>query len=308
MAHCACSAIARTPPPCRRLRKMAARRAQGRLALEALWATEPQRRLRREAGRRMLLGHAGAARCARGRCGCWPTIIALAAPSPPNSRSWHARNRRCTSAANGRRAHGGCRRPRACRSCASLLQHDEDAGDIHCRCCCGGRSKPTATRTATAVLDMFHDSPLWRTRSSSRRQSCRVSCKRFAMAGTQKDLQHLRRAVPPRAGRRSTGMILLKGFEEAFKGRSVAGLPENCIAEIAKLGGGSVAFGVRQGKPRLSTKALRRRSPIAKAPLGRAARADRRSSARSKQSADCAAALLAHARWRRNRSGAPGGA
>ena len=79
--------------------------------------------------------------------------------------------------------------------------------------------------------------------------------KRFAMAGTQKDYQacvELFRLAPEK----KHGQILLKGFEEAFKGRSIAGLPDELIAEIARLGGGSVAFGVRQGKGDAIDKAL----------------------------------------------------
>jgi putative heme-binding domain-containing protein len=79
--------------------------------------------------------------------------------------------------------------------------------------------------------------------------------KRFAMAGSQKDYQtcvELFRLAPEK----KHGAILLKGFEEAFKGRSIAGLPDELLAEIARLGGGSVAFGVRQGKDDAIAKAL----------------------------------------------------
>jgi putative heme-binding domain-containing protein len=50
--------------------------------------------------------------------------------------------------------------------------------------------------------------------------------------------------------------MLLKAFEEAFKGRSIAGLPNELLAEIAKLGGGSIAFGVRQGQAEAIAKGL----------------------------------------------------
>src|SRR5436190_20531054 len=86
------------------------------------------------------------------------------------------------------------------------------------------------------------------------------------MAGAQKDYQtciDLFRLAPEK----KQGEILLKGFEEAFKGRSIAGLPNELLAEIAKLGGGSIAFAVRQGKTDAVDKAL---AVIvdAKAPLG----------------------------------------
>src|SRR5207237_7703919 len=53
----------------------------------------------------------------------------------------------------------------------------------------------------------------------------------------------------------------------AFKGRSISALPDDLLAEIAKLGGGSLAFGVRQGKEESVTRALEvvrdRKAPLA---------------------------------------------
>jgi len=104
------------------------------------------------------------------------------------------------------------------------------------------------------VLDLFRDSSLWRAKIVEDTILLRLM-KRFAMAGTQKDYQtcvELFRLAPEA----KHGQILLKGFEEAFKGRSSTGLPADLVAEIAKLGGGSVAFGVRQGKEDAIVKAL----------------------------------------------------
>ena len=42
--------------------------------------------------------------------------------------------------------------------------------------------------------------------------------------------------------------LLLKGFEEAYKGRSLAGLPDQLVTAIAKSGGGSTALKLRQGE------------------------------------------------------------
>jgi hypothetical protein len=80
--------------------------------------------------------------------------------------------------------------------------------------------------------------------------------RRFAMAGSLKDLQactELFRLAPEK----KYGQILLKGLEEAYKGRSIAGLPVELLNEIGKLGGGSVAFGVRQGRAEAIDQALK---------------------------------------------------
>jgi putative heme-binding domain-containing protein len=80
--------------------------------------------------------------------------------------------------------------------------------------------------------------------------------KRFALAGSQKDYQtciSLFRLAPTK----THGEMLLKAFEEAFKGRSIAGLPPELLAQIAGLGGGSVAFGVRRGQSEAIAKGLK---------------------------------------------------
>src|SRR4030095_9164843 len=105
-----------------------------------------------------------------------------------------------------------------------------------------------------AVIEMWRDSTLWTGKLAEGTILPRLM-KRFALAGTQKDLQtctELFRLAPEKRH----GQILLKGFEEAFKGRSSAGLPPELLAEIAKLGGGSLAFAVRQGKQEAIGKAL----------------------------------------------------
>jgi putative heme-binding domain-containing protein len=127
-----------------------------------------------------------------------------------------------------------------------LLQHDEDAGDIHVPLLLWWAIEAHCETDRTAVLDMLGDSPLWHARLVEETVLPRL-IKRFALAGSQKDLRtciDLFRLAPDR----KHGLILLRGFEEAYKGRSAVGLPKDLIAEVAKLGGGSVAFGVRQDR------------------------------------------------------------
>jgi putative heme-binding domain-containing protein len=136
----------------------------------------------------------------------------------------------------------------------SLLQHDEDAGDIHVPLLLWWAIEAHCEKDRAAVLEMLGDSPLWHARLVEETILPRLM-KRFALAGAQKDLRtcvELFRLAPDR----KHGLILLKGFEEAFKGRPAVGLPPALIDEVAKLGGGSVAFGVRQGRPEAVAKAL----------------------------------------------------
>ncbi|MBI2805112.1 MAG: c-type cytochrome [Planctomycetes bacterium] len=136
----------------------------------------------------------------------------------------------------------------------SLLTRDEDASDIHVPLLLWWAIEVHCAKDRDKVLDMFRESSLWRHRMVENTILPRLM-KRFAMAGSQKDFQtcvELFRLAPEK----KHGQILLKGFEEAFKGRSIAGLPNDLITQIAKLGGGSVAFGVRQGKEAAITQAL----------------------------------------------------
>jgi putative heme-binding domain-containing protein len=136
----------------------------------------------------------------------------------------------------------------------SLLQRDEDAADIHVPLLLWWAVEAHCEKDRAAVLEMLHDTPLWNAKLVQDTILPRLM-KRFAMAGSQKDLRtcvELFRLAPEK----KHGLILLKGFEEAFKGRSAVGLPVELIAEVAKLGGGSVAFGVRQGSAASLAKAL----------------------------------------------------
>ena len=135
-----------------------------------------------------------------------------------------------------------------------LLTRDEDAGDIHMPFLLWWAIEVHCEKNRDQVLRMFRDSTLWRAKIVEESILSRLM-KRFAMAGSQKDYQtciELFRLAPEK----SHGKILLKGFEEAFKGRSIAGLPDELIAEIEKLGGGSIAFGVRRGNNDASEKAM----------------------------------------------------
>jgi putative heme-binding domain-containing protein len=142
------------------------------------------------------------------------------------------------------------------RIVASLLEHDEDAADIHLPLLLWWAVEANCDKDREAVLDLFRESPLWHARLVDGTILPRLM-KRFALAGSQKDLRscvELFRLAPDA----KHGRNLLKGFEEAFKGRSAAGLPAELIAEVAKLGGGSIGFGVRQGNPEAVVKALTR--------------------------------------------------
>jgi putative heme-binding domain-containing protein len=79
--------------------------------------------------------------------------------------------------------------------------------------------------------------------------------RRFAAAGTRRDLLTCARLLQlsPDA---EHSRILMHGFEEAFKGRSVAGLPDELITAMARHQVGSDAFKLRTGDDDALTRAL----------------------------------------------------
>jgi putative heme-binding domain-containing protein len=127
-----------------------------------------------------------------------------------------------------------------------LLSHDEDTADIHVPLLLWWSIEARCETERDQVLDLCRDSAFWRTKMVEQTLLPRLM-KRFAMPGSQKDYRtcvELFRLAPEK----KHGSILLKALEEAFKGRSIAGLPDDLLAEVERLGGGSIAFGVRQGK------------------------------------------------------------
>jgi putative heme-binding domain-containing protein len=146
----------------------------------------------------------------------------------------------------------------------NLLDHAEDASDPHIPLLLWWALEHSCHDSREAVVNFFKDSEVWRGPIARKTLLPRVM-KRFALSGTQKDLKtclELFRAAPDI----ESGRQLMQGFEEAFKGRSIAGLPAELLEQIGKIGGGSLMFSVRQGQPEAVKKALARVID-AKAPL-----------------------------------------
>ena len=105
------------------------------------------------------------------------------------------------------------------------------------------------------VLALFSDPAVWRLPLVQEHILPRVM-QRFALAGTRQDLvtcsQLLRLSPAPKETAR-----LMAGFELAFKGRSLAEMPDELADAIAKTGGESVVLGLRRGDPAAVEQALR---------------------------------------------------
>lgn len=129
----------------------------------------------------------------------------------------------------------------------NLLNYDEDSKDIHQPLMLWWAIEAKASDgSRKEILDLlFADKNVWNTAIVKEHLIDRMM-KRYALAGSREELiaaAELLNASPDKASTE----LLLKGFEEAYKGRSLAGLPDQLVAAIAKSGGGSTALKLRQG-------------------------------------------------------------
>ncbi|MSU36204.1 MAG: c-type cytochrome [Pedosphaera sp.] len=104
------------------------------------------------------------------------------------------------------------------------------------------------------VLQLFEDPNFWRSPLVENHLLDRTA-RRFAQAGSRRDLMTCARLfdLSPSV---EQSRRLMTGFEAAFKGRALAGLPEALIQAMARHGVGSAAFALRQGDPRAVRKAI----------------------------------------------------
>lgn len=136
----------------------------------------------------------------------------------------------------------------------NLLTHAEDTKDIYVPLLLWWAIEAKAETDRDAVADLFADARLWQLPLVQEHILERLM-RRYAQAGTRKDLLVCARVLRMAPGPAQTAR-LMAGFEEAFKGRSLAALPDELIEALAQSGGGSLALQVRLGRGDAVTKAL----------------------------------------------------
>ena len=129
----------------------------------------------------------------------------------------------------------------------NLLRYDEDAADIHQPLLLWwALEAKSAGAGRNLILDIvLSDDDVWQ-RPLMRQHLTERLMKRYALAGTRAELLAAAELFG-RAPDKDSTELLLKGFEEAYKGRSLSGIPDELVNAIAATGGGSVALRLRQG-------------------------------------------------------------
>ncbi|MEZ6114247.1 MAG: c-type cytochrome [Pirellulaceae bacterium] len=146
-----------------------------------------------------------------------------------------------------------------------LLRRTEDISDPHIPLLLWWAIEAHAESHRDSVLTMFDEDSLWEEPLVKQHILERLM-RRYAQAGTRRDLvtcAQLLRLAPSKPD----AELLLKGFETAYQGRSLANLPDELLAAMAEVGGGSLALRLRRGEVQAIDESLRliadEKSPVA---------------------------------------------
>ncbi|MBI3414908.1 MAG: ThuA domain-containing protein [Verrucomicrobia bacterium] len=136
----------------------------------------------------------------------------------------------------------------------ALLAHSEDVVDNRLPLLLWWAIESKAESDRDSVMAMFNDTGLWDLPLVREHILARLM-RRYAMAGTRQDLLSCARLLD-RSPNTEVTAKLMSGFEEAFKGRAMTGLPDKLIEAMAKVGGESIILGLRRGDAESVAKAL----------------------------------------------------
>ncbi|MFK7817585.1 MAG: PVC-type heme-binding CxxCH protein [Planctomycetaceae bacterium] len=136
-----------------------------------------------------------------------------------------------------------------------LARRDEDLDDPHIPLLLWWAIEAKAGADRDQVVDLMSDEA-FRSSAIVRTHLLSRTMRRFARSGKRVDLIAAARLfdVASDAGSKKR---LMAGFEEAYEGRSLSGLPQPLVVALAKAGGGSDVLQVRQQKPDAIARALK---------------------------------------------------
>ena len=128
---------------------------------------------------------------------------------------------------------------------ANLLKWDEDAADPYMPMMVWWALEKVCSSDPKVVLELFSDRDLF-DRPMARKPILGFTMRRFASDGRRDSLKTCAALLALAPNQESKG-ALIAGFEQAFRGRSMQGLPAELLVELANSGGGSLALRIHQG-------------------------------------------------------------
>ena len=137
----------------------------------------------------------------------------------------------------------------------ALLGHAEDENDIHIPLSLWWALEAKVATDPDLVLAIFSRIEGW---SFPIVKSTIIErlMRRFASSGTRQDLARCASLLALAPGPEHVKR-LMAGFESAYAGRSLAGLPPELLTALERHGGESITLGLRRGKPQALSQALR---------------------------------------------------
>ncbi|MBM4069246.1 MAG: c-type cytochrome [Planctomycetes bacterium] len=124
-----------------------------------------------------------------------------------------------------------------------LLTRSEDSDDVHMPLLLWWALEARAEKDHETLLRMLEDPAVWNTPMVERHIRERLM-RRFAQAGGRMNLLIAARLLS-RAATPAQAKQLLAGFEQAYAGRPLTGLPEELLTALARHGGGSLSLRLR---------------------------------------------------------------
>ncbi|GAB4138250.1 MAG: HEAT repeat domain-containing protein [Planctomycetaceae bacterium] len=137
----------------------------------------------------------------------------------------------------------------------NLLSHSEDLNDVHLPLLLWWALEAKVRDSGEQVVELFKDPAIWKLPIVEKHVLQRL-VRRLALSGSRRDLLACAKLFERSPGKQQTAE-LMRGFELAYKGRSLAGLPAELSQALSKAGGGSPTFRVRQGDQQAIQKAIR---------------------------------------------------
>lgn len=136
-----------------------------------------------------------------------------------------------------------------------LVERSEDVEDIHVPLLIWWAMEARAESDRDAVLSLLDSPTTWQLPMVRKHLLSRLM-RRYASTGARRDLLTCAQLLA-KAPNEESGKLLMAGFEEAYQGRSLAGLPTELAAAISKAGGASLPLRLRQGDASALEEALR---------------------------------------------------
>ena len=135
-----------------------------------------------------------------------------------------------------------------------LLWRDEDSDDLFLPLLVWWALESKCGEDSASIIAMFGDQQLWQRHQVQQFILPRLM-RRFASTEKRQDLVVCGRLLDLAPSDQATTQ-LMQGFEQAYRGRPMVGLPQLLIEQLDRLGGGSLVTRLRRSDPRAIAEAL----------------------------------------------------